>query len=100
MTGSRAATYITPSAKLLGVPPQDAIAGTKEWPYISASDELSWFQGADHDVANGPMAKALALTATFLKNEGTTQSVPTVGQIAAHIDSSYVAKALADGCGK
>jgi NitT/TauT family transport system substrate-binding protein len=100
MTGSQAATYITPSAKLLGVPPQDAIAGTKEWPYIPASEELSWFHGADNSVVNGPMAKALALTANFLKSQGTTQSVPTIDEIAQHIDASYVAKALADGCGK
>jgi NitT/TauT family transport system substrate-binding protein len=100
MTGAQAATYITPSAKLLGVPPEDAIAGTKEWPYIPIAEEVSWFHGADGSVANGPMAKALLLTAKFLKDEGTTQTVPTIDDIVAHIDAHYVEKALADGCGK
>jgi hypothetical protein len=44
------------------------------------------------------MAKALTLTAAFLKKQGTTQSVPTQEQIAQHIDDSYVKKALAGGC--
>jgi NitT/TauT family transport system substrate-binding protein len=99
MTGPQADTYISPSAKLLGVPAQDAITGTKQWPYIPAAEELSWFKGADGNVANGPMAKALALTADFLKSEGTTQSVPTIAQIAQHINSTFVETALSNGCG-
>ena len=98
MAGSQGASYITPSAKLLGVPPADAVAGTKEWPYIPANQELSWFEGAQGGVAKGKMANALALTAAFLKKQGTTQSVPTQAQIAQHIDDSYVKKALAGGC--
>lgn len=100
MTGPQAAAYITPSANLLGVPAQDAIAGTKEWPYIPGAQEVSWFHGADGSIANGPMAKALLLTAQFLKQEGTTQTVPAMNDIVAHIDAHYVEKAIADGCAK
>jgi NitT/TauT family transport system substrate-binding protein len=97
MTGPDASQYISPSADLLGVPAADAVAGTKQWPYIPAAQELSWLVGPD-GVSDGQMAKALALTATFLQQQGTTQSVPTSAQIAQHVDADFAKKALSGGC--
>jgi NitT/TauT family transport system substrate-binding protein len=98
MTGSNKAAYLGPSAKLLGVPAADAIAGTEQWPYIPAAQELTWFEGAMGGVANGKLAKALALTGQFLKKQGSVQSVPTQAQLATHINPAYAKKARSGGC--
>jgi taurine transport system substrate-binding protein len=99
-TGPKADTYITRAAKTVGAPGDQAVAATKVIPFVSAKDELSWFQGSDGDVAQGRIAKSYALTAQFLKDQGRVTSVPTSEQIASHLDSSYVQQALKDGCDK
>jgi NitT/TauT family transport system substrate-binding protein len=98
--GADADTYITNGAKLSGATADAAIAATKVIPFIPADEELSWFKSDGGDVADGQMAKAYALTADFLKDQGRVTTVPTKQQIADHIDSSYVEQALKDGCGK
>ena len=98
--GPDADTYITNGAKLTGATPDQAIAATKVIPFISADQELSWFKSDGGDVADGQMAKAYALTAEFLEDQGRVTSVPSKEQIADHIDSSYVEQALEDGCDK
>lgn len=97
-TGSQADKYITTAAKIVGAPGAQALAATKVIPFVSASDELSWFQSKGGTVADGKMAKAYALTARFLKDQGRVTSVPSSAQIAAAIDSSYVQNALKDHC--
>ena len=99
-TGPKADTYITRGAKTVDAPGGQAVAATKVIPFVSAKDELSWFQGSDGEVAQGRIAKSYALTAQFLKDQGRVTSVPTSEQIASHLDSSYVQQALKDGCDK
>ena len=97
--GSSADKYIANGAKLVGATDADALAATKIIPFVSASDELSWFQSSGGTVSDGRMAKAYALTAQFLKDQGRVTSVPTAAQIASHLDSSYVQQAIKDHCG-
>lgn len=98
-TGSKADTYIGNAAKVVGAPTEQALAATKVLPFVPASDQLSWF-AAKGGVAEGKIAKAYALTAQFLVDQGRVPTAPTARQIADHLDSSYIEKALADGCGK
>lgn len=99
LAGPQADTYITNAGKLVGATPERAIAATKVLPFVPADEQLSWFKdGADGDLATGRIAKAYALTAQFLKDQGRVTAVPTSAQIASHLDSSYVEKALQDGC--
>lgn len=98
--GPDADTYIKAAAGTVGATPDDAVAATKVIPWVSAKDELSWFEGADGDIKNGQMAKAYALTAQFLKDQGRVTSVPSADQIASALDDSYVEQALKDGCDK
>jgi len=97
-TGAKADTYIGNASKLVGSPADQAIAATKIIPFIAAKDELSWFQSAGGTVADGQMAKAYALTGTFLKDQRRVTSAPTAAQITSHLDSSYVQQALKDNC--
>src|SRR3954471_23759279 len=98
-TGSKADTYIGNAAKVVGAPTEQALAATKVLPFVPASDQLSWF-AAKGGVAEGKIAKAYALTAQFLVDQGRVPTAPTAQQIADHLDSSYIEKALADGCDK
>jgi len=99
-TGPQADEYITRAAKLVGAPSDQAIAATKVIPFVPAAEELSWFKPSGGSVADGQIAKAYALTGKFLVDQGRTTTAPTADQIASHLDSSYVEKAIADGCGK
>lgn len=98
-TGPKADTYIGNAAKVVGAPTEQALAATKVIPFVPASDQLSWF-AANGGVAGGKIAKAYALTAKFLVDQGRVPTAPTAKQIADHLDSSYIEKALADGCDK
>lgn len=97
-TGTDADKYIANGAKLVGATSSDALAATKIIPFVSAEDELSWFQSEGGTVADGQIAKAYALTGQFLKDQGRVTTVPTADQIASHLDSSYVQQALKDKC--
>ena len=96
--GQQGDGYITKAAATVGAPADQAVEATKAIPFVPASEELSWFHEGDGDVANGKIAKAYALTAQFLKDQGRVSTVPSSEQIASHLDASYVEKALADGC--
>lgn len=100
MATSKAKHYIANGAKLVGATTADAVAATTVIPWVKASDELSWFTGSSGDVATGKIAKAYALTAQFLKDQGRVTTVPSAQQIASHLDPSYVKQALKDGCDK
>jgi taurine transport system substrate-binding protein len=98
-TGPQADTYIGNAAKVVGAPKDQALAATKVIPFVPASEQESWFN-ANGGVSQGKIAKAYALTAKFLVDQGRVTSAPTAQQIADHIDVSYITKAIADGCDK
>ncbi|MGZ4474957.1 MAG: ABC transporter substrate-binding protein [Nocardioides sp.] len=98
--GSDADTYIKAAAGTVGATPEDAAAATKVIPWVSGKDELSWFDGPSGDVKDGQIAKAYALTAQFLKDQGRVTTLPTADQIASALDDTYVKQAIKDGCDK
>ncbi len=96
--GPQADTYIGNASKLVGSPADQAVAATKIIPFVTATDELSWFKSSGGTLADGQIAKAYALTGQFLKDQGRVTSVPTIDQITSHLDSSYVEQAVKDNC--
>ncbi|MCU1693485.1 MAG: hypothetical protein JWM64_2576 [Frankiales bacterium] len=98
--GAQGDTYIGNAGKLAGATPEQAVPATKILPFVPAAEQLSWFkESPTGDLGSGRIAKAYALTAQFLKDQGRVKTTPTVEQIASHLDSSYVEQALKDGCG-
>jgi taurine transport system substrate-binding protein len=85
---------ITHAAPSVGAKPDEALPATKVLPFVSATDQTAYF------AKDGGLAKAYKLTGQFLVDQGRTKTVPTDAQIADHIDGSYVAQALKDGCDK
>ena len=85
---------ITTAAKLVGAPGDQALAATKVLPWVPATDQAAYF------AKGGDLEKAYKLTGQFLVDQGRTKTVPSDDQIASHIDGSYVAQAIKDGCDK
>ncbi|MDL4817577.1 ABC transporter substrate-binding protein [Actinomadura opuntiae] len=96
--GPQAERYIRPAAKYVGVTPEDAVAATRTYPYIPASEEASWLKGPDGTAATGRLAQNFKLTAEFLVTQGRAKSVPDPQKIAQHIDPSFWDKAQSGGC--
>jgi taurine transport system substrate-binding protein len=89
-------TYFSDSAKLLGVPASQAVSATSAYLpyYIPISQELHWLSGG----ANSPILSSYEKTATFDKQQGRIQSVPSSTILAAHINSTFAANAVAGKC--
>lgn len=89
-------TYFADSAKLLGVPAGQAVSATAAYLpyYIPISQELHWLSGG----ASSPILSSYQKTATFDKQQGRISSVPSTATLAAHIDSTFAANALAGKC--
>ena len=100
MTGPQAAKYLTATAKVQGIPAAQAatiVAATKGYPFILPSQQLYWLGSTLHDPTSR-IVKAYQLTAKFLVSQGRLTSVPSAAQIAAHIDITFIKKALSGGC--
>lgn len=95
-TGPQADKYLTESAKAQGVPGNLIVSATKAFPFIPLDQQLQWL-GRPGDI-NSPIVKAYAQTARFLVGQGRIKSAPTTAVLAAHVDSSFVQKALSGGC--
>jgi NitT/TauT family transport system substrate-binding protein len=96
--GAQATKYVTPATRYLGVKPADAIAATRDYPYVPSAEETSWLKGPDGTSATGKLAKNFQLTGEFLVAQGRAKSAPSIETIAAHIDPSFWDKAQAGGC--
>jgi NitT/TauT family transport system substrate-binding protein len=94
--GANNKTYFSDSAKLLGVPASEAVSSTAAYLpyYIPISQELHWLGGG----ANSPILASYTKTAIFDKQQGRIPSVPTAATLAAHINSTFAANALAGKC--
>jgi taurine transport system substrate-binding protein len=100
MNGPQAAKYLADTAKVQGIPPSQAatiVAATKGYPFILDSQQLYWLGSTLHDPTSR-IVKAYQLTAKFLVSQGRLTSVPSAAQIAAHIDISFIKKAVAGDC--
>jgi taurine transport system substrate-binding protein len=95
-TGPQADKYLTASAKAQGVPGNLIVSATKAFPFIPLNQQLHWL-GRPGDKSS-PIVKAYAQTAQFLLGQGRIKSIPSGSVLAAHVDSSFVQKALSGGC--
>jgi NitT/TauT family transport system substrate-binding protein len=99
LKGPDASSIIGNGAKLVGAGADLAVKAVDATPYVPNDEQLKWFKDTGGSVVDGRMAKAYVLTAGFLKQQGRVTAIPTAAEIAAHIDSSFVEKAIADKCG-
>jgi ABC-type taurine transport system substrate-binding protein len=96
-TGPQAGKYLTQSAKVQGVPANLIVPATKNFPFIPLSQQLHWLGSAPNDTSS-PIVRAYVQTGRFLVGQGRLPSAPSATVIAAHVDPSFVKKALAGGC--
>jgi taurine transport system substrate-binding protein len=97
MTGPNAATYLDASSKVQGVPGNEIVAATKGYPFIPPDQQLFWLGSTPNDPGSRIVA-AYVQTGKFLVAQGRLTTAPTAAQIAAHIDVTFIKKALAGGC--
>jgi NitT/TauT family transport system substrate-binding protein len=97
MTGPQADKYLTQSAKVQGVPGNLIVQATKAFPFIPLNQQLHWLGSAKGDTSS-PIVQAYVQTGQFLVGQGRLTSAPTAATIAAHVDPTFMKKALAGGC--
>jgi ABC-type taurine transport system substrate-binding protein len=97
MTGPQAAKYLAASSAAQGVPGDQIVAATKGYPFIPPGQQLYWLGSAEHDPGSR-IVQAYQQTAQFLVSQGRLTTVPSAEQIAAHVDITFIKKALAGGC--
>jgi taurine transport system substrate-binding protein len=97
MTGPQAAKYLAASSAAQGVPGNEIVAATEGYPFIPPGQQLFWLGSTLHDPGSR-IVQAYQQTAQFLVSQGRLTSVPSATQIAAHIDITFVQKALAGDC--
>ncbi len=96
LTGAQADKFLTASAKAQGVPGNLIVPATKAFPFIPLDQQLQWLGRPGQ--TNSPIVSAYAQTAQFLLDQGRIKKVPSNAVLAAHINSSFVQKALAGDC--
>jgi taurine transport system substrate-binding protein len=97
MTGPQGARYLAASAKVQGVPGNQIVAATRNYPFITPSQQLYWLGSTLHDPTSR-IVKAYQQTGKFLVTQGRLTSAPSAAQIASHIDITFIKKALAGDC--
>jgi ABC-type taurine transport system substrate-binding protein len=97
LTGPQASTYLAQAAGVQGVPTSEIESATKANPFIPLSQQLYWL-GATPGDTTSPLVKAYQLTGQFLLGQGRVTSVPSAATLAAHVDPTFVKKALSGGC--
>jgi len=97
MTGPQAAKYLAASSAVQGVPGDQIVAATRDYPFILPGDQLYWLGSALHDPGSR-IVRAYVQTGKFLVDQGRLSSAPSAAQIARHVDITFIKKALAGGC--
>ena len=97
LTGTDAARYLTQSAAAQGVPGNLIVSATRSFPFIGLDQQLYWL-GSSRNDASSPIVRAYVQTAQFLVGQGRIPSAPAVSVIAAHVDPTFIKKALSGGC--
>ena len=97
MTGRQAAKYLAGSSAAQGVPGNQIVAATKGYPFILPDQQLYWLGSTNNDTGSR-MVSAYLQTGKFLVSQGRLTTAPTAAQIAAHVDITFIKKALAGGC--
>jgi len=97
MTGPQAAKYLAASSAVQGVPGDQVVAATKDYPFILPGDQLYWLGSTLHDPGSR-IVQAYVQTGKFLVDQGRLSSAPTAAQVAQHVDITFIKKGLAGGC--
>ena len=97
MTGPQAASYLAGTARVQGATGSQIVTATRNYPFIPPSQQLYWLGSTLHDPGSR-IVQAYQQTAQFLVTQGRLTSVPSAAQIAAHIDITFIKKALSGGC--
>jgi taurine transport system substrate-binding protein len=97
MTGPQAAKYLAASSAVQGVSGNQIVAATEGYPFILPGQQLYWLGSSLHDPTSR-IVQAYQQTARFLVSQGRLTTVPSATQIAAHIDITFIQKALAGDC--
>jgi NitT/TauT family transport system substrate-binding protein len=97
LTGPHAGSYLAQAAGVQGASVSQIEAATKSAPFIPLSQQLYWLGSKPGDTAS-PLVKAYQLTGQFLLGQGRVTAVPSAATLAAHVDPTFVQKALSGGC--
>ena len=99
MTGPQGDKYLTEAAGVQGVPANLVVTATKAYypEIIPVDQQLYWLGSTPHDPTSR-LVKAYQLTAKFLIGQGRLTTIPSAAQIASHVDTSFLQKALTGGC--
>lgn len=97
LNGANAAHYDALAAKESGASTAAAVAATKLWPFIPLSQQLYWLGSTPNDTTSRTV-QAYVQTSQFLLSQGRIKSIPSTAELAAHVDPTFVQKALAGDC--
>ena len=97
MTGAQAGKYLAQSAGVQGVPANLIVTATRSYPFIPLNQQLYWLGSSKNDTAS-PIVKAYVQTGQFLVGQGRLAAAPSASAVAAHIDPTFVKKALSGAC--
>jgi NitT/TauT family transport system substrate-binding protein len=96
LLGPNNRTYFADSAKLLGAPVSQAVAGSLNAlpSYVRPDQELHWLDGGPAS----PIVSSYLKVASFDHAQGTIPKVPSAETLATHIDPSFARAALSGKC--
>jgi taurine transport system substrate-binding protein len=97
LTGPQADKYLAQSAGVQGATASQIGPATRAYPFIPLSQQLYWLGSQPGDTTS-PLVKAYQQTGQFLIGQGRLTAAPSAATIAAHIDPTFVKKALSGGC--
>lgn len=88
---------IRAAAKLQGVPPNEAVKATEQWPNIPVSQERSWFEPTGSSKTS-PIVQAYQETGSFLRAQGVLSTPPSDAALASLPDPTFAMAALSGKC--
>ena len=97
MTGPQAAKYLAASSAVQGVPGDQVVAATKDYPFILPGDQLYWLGSTLHD-PTAASCRPTCRRASSWSTRAVLTSAPSAAQVAQHVDITFIKKALAGGC--
>lgn len=101
MTGANKNDVITKASDFLGQDPKFGVPTGLSYPLIAPADELTpKALGTPDDVKNGAVVQSLLKTGEFLHDQGVIKTVPSIDEIAAHVDTSFAQEIAAGACSK
>ncbi len=73
------------------------MTATRSYPFIPLNEQPYWLGSSKNDTAS-PIVKAYVQTGQFLVSQGRLTAAPSAAAVAAHIDPTFIKKALSGAC--